>query len=141
MTRKVSVGHILIAVFSCVVLATIIGGVAIIGTPAEQRLIALDKIRVQDLDRLGREIRRYQTRNGGLPESLADISVEWIAYKSDPVTGEPYTYRVTGERSFQLCAVFARRLDKPVRRNSHLLYQVHEEGFHCFDRNIERKAR
>ncbi len=139
--RKVSVGHILIAAFCCIALAAVVGGIVIIGTPAEQRLIALDKKRVQDLDRLGRQIRRYQTSNGTLPERLADISVEWVAHTSDPVSGEPYTYRTTGERSFQLCAVFARRLDEPVARYSHLLFQVHEQGFHCFDQIIEHKTR
>jgi hypothetical protein len=138
---KVSVGRILIAAFGCIALASIIGGIAVIGTPAERRLIELDKKRVHDLNRLANEVRSYHTRNGDLPERLAGISYEWVAHVRDPVTGDPYTYRVTGERSFQLCGVFARKFDKPVRRNSYLKFQVHEQGFHCFDQIIEHKKR
>ena len=138
--RKTSVGYLIIAAFGCVALASIIGGVALVGTPAEQRLIALDKKRVGDLNRLGNAVRRYQTRNGDLPENLAEISAEWVAHIGDPVTGEPYTYRVTGERTFQLCAVFARRLGEPVSRYSHLVFRAHEQGFHCFEQVIERRA-
>ena len=111
--QKVTVGRVLIAVFGCIALAAIVGGIAIIGTPAERRLIELDKKRVEDLNQLRRAVRGYHDRNSVLPKSLADISSEWVAYTCDPVTDEPYAYRVTGDRSFQLCGVFARKRDKP----------------------------
>jgi len=138
--RKVSVGHILIAAFSCVVLATIIGGIVIIGTPAEQRLIALDKKRVSDLNQIARKVRDHQAKNGILPASLSDIPNEWVSHAADPETGEPYTYRVTGERSFQLCAVFARKDNEHRKQPTYLRFKTHGQGFHCFDRKIEGKA-
>ncbi len=138
---KVSIGYLIIAAFGCVALASIIGGVVLIGTPAEQRLVALDKKRVGDLNRLGNAVRRYQTRNGDLPESLAVISDEWVAHISDPVTGDPYTYRVTGERSFQLCGVFAQNADTSQKRVSYGRFKAHGQGLYCFDQIVERKTR
>ena len=135
--NKTSFGYLMIAAFVCVALAAVVGGIALTGLPAEQRLIALDKKRVGDLRWLELAVRRYQTRNGVLPASLAVISAERVAHLSDPVTEEPYTYRVTGERSFQLCAIFARRNDKTSRYP----FKAHEQGFHCFDHEIERKAK
>ena len=134
---KYPIGYLVIAAFVCVALASIIGGVALIGTPAEQRLIALDKKRVGDLRRLDNAVRSYHRRNGNLPESLAAISADWVAHIADPVTRETYTYRVTGERSYQICAVFARADDEPVPYR----FKAHAKGFHCFDQKVEPKAR
>ena len=133
---KTSFGFFIIAAFGCVALASIVGGIALTGSPGEQRLIALDKKRVSHLHQLNNAVRRYQTRNGDLPESLAVISAERVVHLSDPVSGDPYTYRVSGERSFQVCAIFARRNDEPFRYP----FKAHEKGFHCFDHVIERKA-
>lgn len=77
---KTSFGYLIIAAFVCVALAAVVGGIALTGLPAEQRLIALDKKRVGDLRWLELAVRRYQTRNGVLPASLAVISAERVAH-------------------------------------------------------------
>ena len=138
---KTSFGLLIIAAFGCVALASIVGGIVLVGSPGEQRLIALDKKRVGDLRWLELAVRRYQTRNGALPASLAVISADQVTHINDPVTGEPYTYRVTGEQSFQVCAVFDRRNDEAQKRHPQIRFNAHEKGFHCFDHAIERKAK
>lgn len=138
---NVSIGYILVAAFVCVALASIIGGVVLVGTPAEQRLKALDNKRVHHLNLIARKVRDHQTKHGRLPESLADISDEWVSQVADPETGEPYTYRVTGERSFQLCAVFVRKDNKPRKPVTYFRFKMHEQGLHCFDRKVVPRDR
>lgn len=103
-------------------------------------MVALDLKRVGDLNRIGGEVRNYWHRTERLPATLSDMSKEWVAELADPVTGQPYSYKVTGERSFQLCAVFARKDGEPRKNVTYYRFKTHEKGFHCFDQTVVRKA-
>ncbi|MBV8344782.1 MAG: hypothetical protein JO190_07285 [Candidatus Eremiobacteraeota bacterium] len=91
--------------FGAVAFATVLAGVALafsfLGTPAHQRLISLDDVRVWHLQRTASQLHdRYP--NGGLPARLP----EDLALK-DPTTEQTFEYhRVDAER-YVICAVFA----------------------------------
>ena len=56
----------------------------------------------------------------------------------DPATAEPYEYRTTGEKSYELCAFFDREDERPEERSrSELLasserFWTHDSGRVCF---------
>ena len=136
-----------IAVATVVVL-TIVGGFLVIGSPATQRDYRLDEQRVGALSEIQwRIVDRYQA-SGTLPEQLTDIddAIGGYSVPDDPETGEPYTYRVTGALSFELCATFAR--ETPEGRGDMYMgapeYQFdnwrHGAGDVCFARTIDPDA-
>lgn len=131
------------------VVAAVVLGLVAVGSPGRARERGLDVARVDNLRAIVHGIDVYWERNGSLPRSLdalvgeRDIDVPLI---SDPQTGEPYSFRVTGEKGYQLCATFS--LDAPDDRASLRVYPYrerfwrHAAGSHCFDLEaIEPDAR
>lgn len=93
-----------------VVLASIIGGFAIIGSPATQRDLRLDRERVQDLDMIQYQILSYWQKTDELPENLSALNDPLFGFivPEDPETGESYEYHALSNLSFELCAIFAK---------------------------------
>jgi hypothetical protein len=133
------------------VLATIAAAVAVIaglitlGLPSHARERRLDGMRVDDLVQLSNSLDAYWSKHTSLPlvlDSLvSDRQTDRIP--SDPATKLPYTYLVSGERSYRLCATFAQPSDttdyrfapsyagsKPTRS------WRHGAGESCFDLTV-----
>ncbi|TSC78606.1 MAG: hypothetical protein G01um101425_1008 [Candidatus Peregrinibacteria bacterium Gr01-1014_25] len=124
-----------------VVLAALIWGFVLAGSPGAERVRKFDERRVEDLRMLRDEIVRIAhdgrwpdertvrlTRQ--LPATLEDVQ-EQAQYQRpsivDPETGEPYTYRIVDRTRFELCAVFATPRDWDVD-----IVWNHPVGEHCF---------
>lgn len=99
-----------------VMAGAIITSFFIIGTPAERRAKNFDNIRVERLSSVQSAIQDYYGFKGGpghqvLPSTfdqlIADSSI-YIAPDGliDPVSKERFEYRVTGAKTYQLCASF-----------------------------------
>jgi hypothetical protein len=90
--------------------ATIIAGFFIVGSPMKARDIRLDMQRVSDLQSIQSQVVTYYQQTGELPESLETLAdpLSYYTVPVDPLTEEPYTYRVTDTFAFELCATFAR---------------------------------
>jgi len=128
---------LIVIIVSAIVLAAVVVGVVLLDSPAQERLRRLDERRVDDLHRLAYGVDIYWTREGHLPASLAELSeAERIVRDlADPATGQPYGYRMLGEVTFELCAVFARDsgtdgrdIDIPDRS-----FWLHGPGRQCFE--------
>jgi hypothetical protein len=100
------------------------------GLPAEQRDLRLDEKRLADLALLVQVIDRKWRDTGQLPVSLEELAdgQRLSRLPRDPLSGEPYAYRVTGERSYQLCALFDRASEQ--RETDDFWY--HGAGGQCF---------
>jgi len=135
---------------SSVVLASIILGFFIIGTPAVQRARRFDEQRVSDLQSLQGEIVNYWSQKDVLPQNLNNLEDNISGYivPKDPQKGESYEYRVIGDLTFELCATFERSssdfgaVSVPVDPYSYrgISFQqnwTHEEGRICFERTID----
>ena len=127
------------------VLATIIAGFFIIGTPQELRKMKQDDRRVQDLQNLQWQIVNYWQQKETLPTSLEQLldPISGATIPVDPVTGESYTYERTGNQAFKLCATFAAEgkatnpsIAKPIDMSMDENWQ-HGVGEKCFDRTID----
>lgn len=120
-----------------VVVATIAWGFFLVGSPSTRRLERLDEQRLDDLRTIAREIQTMVedpndkgTLKETLPKTLDEAAqrarVERLNL-SDPETGEVYTYRATGETTYELCATFTHPRDSDAS-----VFWNHPAGKHCF---------
>ncbi len=131
-----------------VVVAVVLGLVAV-GSPGTARERGLDVARVSNLRDIVRGVDIYWERNGALPASLEALSGERdinIVSIVDAETREPYAFRATAEKAYELCATFS--LAAPTDQTSLRTYPYrerfwrHPAGYHCFDLEaIEPDAR
>ncbi|MBU1036855.1 hypothetical protein KKF32_02355 [Patescibacteria group bacterium] len=146
---KSKIPKILVWIVSVVVLASIIMGFYIIGTPADQRDRRFDDQRVENLQMLQGEIVNFWIQKESLPEKLNQLedSISGFAVPVDPKSGQPYEYNVTDPLSFELCATFNSSsqdfssLAKGTRPfspyDSFQQNWEHEAGQTCFTRTID----
>ncbi len=91
------------------VLVSIVGGFAVIGSPMTAREKRFDATRASDLYSLQSQVTSYWQQKAALPKTLEDLKAfSYVSSLNDPETGAPYEYKITGGRSFELCAVFDR---------------------------------
>jgi hypothetical protein len=137
---------------SLVVLIAIISGFMVIGSPAEQRKIKNDNVRIDNLRSLQYEVLDYWQRTEQLPQSLEvlDDPLRYTVIENDPVTNEQYEYSKKDDLLFELCADFetaSKDFDKnyAVRQPSSIHTKgfleenqdwQHDEGRTCFERTI-----
>ncbi len=139
------------------VLATIVAGFFIIGTPQEIRREKQDDIRLQDLQNIQWQVVNYWQQKESLPENLEDLKDPisgWIM-PTDPKTDEPYVYKRNGALTFSLCATFEAEggqerygyageysMAKPVSDPTATGTPIEDNWAHgagevCFDRTID----
>ncbi|MDA1334773.1 MAG: DUF5671 domain-containing protein [bacterium] len=128
-----------------IVSLTLIWGFWMVGLPQSQRERRFDQQRVNDLSNIQDQIVRYWQQKGEVPESLNNLvdDIRGIELPVDPVTQEPYIYRVLGENSFELCAEFKiSTINDQLPRIAQTNYGVqtnwdHNAGGVCFKRAID----
>ncbi len=112
--------------------AIVLGGVAlafsVIGSPAHERSLALDRKRMEDVRTLSSRIdEAYDESGQRLPAVAPDSELR------DPVTGKPYEYRRLGARHYQLCANFALTSEKvDARLETGVWEWPHRAGRTCY---------
>lgn len=131
-----SPGRWLLVAAGVVAIATIAAAIAVMGTPSAQRQVKLDDRRTGDLQGIAYAVDRYRKQRGELPPDLATLADQpgrRLAI-ADPVSGTPYTYEITGARSFRLCAVFTTDTAETFSANRWPSEWSHGAGRQCFDR-------
>lgn len=130
------------------VVATIVAGFFIIGSPADQRALRIDQQRVSDLQSIQSQIVYHWQQKGALPGTLADLndSLSYFTVPVDPETSEPYTYKRNSPLDFALCADFTTASPAALNgRTPAVPAEVgvkgdkweHGAGTVCFDRSID----
>jgi len=127
-----------------VVLAAVVFGFFVAGTPADRRLVRFDERRANDLSVIQSQVISYWQNKDALPPSLAELSNDILNFSIpvDPKTGEAYEYRVLGPLSFELCAVFETESEDNNSRAVPMIYPTPETWQHgvgrtCFERTID----
>ena len=133
------------------VIASVVLGFFLIGSPAKRRAVRFDERRAQDLQSLQYEVVNYWQQKEKLPESLDALRDDLRGYvpPRDPETDAVYAYQVMGARAFELCATFATEAQGigipngprpvgmyPKARGFEESWQ-HEVGKTCFTRTID----
>ena len=131
------------------ILASIVSGFFIIGTPWQAREYRLDEQRINDLQMLQSEITGYFQQKRVVPTSLSQLSdpLLYFTVPTDPKTGEPYEYTKTSNLGFELCATFnsTSRDSATMARTAPIMMGgkgvadswQHEAGRVCFQRSID----
>ncbi|MDD4319853.1 MAG: DUF5671 domain-containing protein [Candidatus Peribacteraceae bacterium] len=130
---------------AAVVLASVVAGFFIVGSPFYQRQLRLDSRRIEHLSGIQGQIIDYWRTKEQLPAALGDLQndISGFVPPTDPVTGDAYEYRSTGRLTFELCATFETASPERQDRN-YPRYEAagqenwkHGEGRSCFSRTID----
>lgn len=143
-------------IFGKVVIVVVAVSVAcsflIIGSPLKSRQRSNDQIRVSNLSEIQGHVIGYWQAKGALPDNLDQLNdpTRYVSVPVDPITKQPYVYRVKGDLSFELCANFETSNNyqsSPAEPVSIAPYTVprmppdnnwsHGEGESCFARMID----
>jgi len=131
------------------VLAVIIAGFAITGSPATQRAMRFDGQRVNDLSNIQYQITNYWQRTGKLPVSLQAMNdpISNFSVPTDPESHVAYEFTTKSINSFELCATFD--MVSAAGQNTSPTYAMpasqndswnHAAGHVCFERTINPVA-
>jgi hypothetical protein len=120
----VIVGAVLVVAFS------VASGVQMLRSPFGERPPSDDDRRIDDLVAVTRAIEEFVADGGKLPGELDDLTPKLVrrSRTRDPDSEDPYEYRVTGPRAFELCAEFDEEESSPDAGER----WRHDEGRQCF---------
>ncbi|MBI5705757.1 MAG: hypothetical protein HZC36_02085 [Armatimonadetes bacterium] len=123
------------------VLAAIIAGLWVVGSPSQARMEKADERRVEDLQQLVQVARGYFVNHHTLPRDQAKLYAEassgYGGQMADPVTGKQYGYRVKDSATFELSAEFETDRSKDERPRYYgysgdLPFWRHKKGLQWF---------
>ena len=106
--------------------------------PSDNRARSLDRERVEGMEQTQDAIRKYFRLNHALPadlkvldsQKIAALQVNW----QDPETNQPLEYQIISEKSYRLCARFARSSEGQNFRG--YACTKHSIGRDCFEYNV-----
>ncbi|MCX6703166.1 MAG: DUF5671 domain-containing protein [Candidatus Zambryskibacteria bacterium] len=102
--RKIS-----IIVASVCIVAAIVAGFMVLGSPRVQRLVKYDQTKISDLQNIASQVRYFYDTNKVLPQTLTEIA-QGNTYGggtyTDVQTSKPYVYKIINATTFEVCAVF-----------------------------------
>lgn len=124
------------------VLAAAVGGLLVLGSPAEERARRVDRRRVADLQGIKAATDLYWTRHARLPASLDDLTSEpgVRVGARDPASGEPYAFQPLDSARYEVCASFDRESGE-IRRDPDRDLWAHGSGRQCFRLEAEEIGR
>ena len=142
-------GKILLYIAGAIVVAAVIWGFSLVGSPAFNRKLSADRSRIDDLQGIQRGIEYHFEQHEKLPQSLQDLDqVRHRAMRGleDPMTKTPYEYKALDEFNYELCATFElTSKDAELERYRYTSYYVyswaHEVGRQCFKFEIPQSKR
>ena len=152
--EKTLIPKISATVTSVLIVAFVIIGFFIVGSPKSQRAVRMDNQRVSDLQSIQYQILNHWQQKEILPTNIEALKdpLYGVEMQKDPITGTAYEYVVTGELSFKLCATFSASSQMPGASYSTAPVMIdysgygrdmmneswfHDNGYTCFDRAID----
>ncbi|MDQ5949097.1 MAG: hypothetical protein QG589_223 [Patescibacteria group bacterium] len=140
LSRKIWLGIALVFV-----IASIIWGFVVIGSPRTQQLFKYDIQKISDLQNLDSQVQSYYYSKNTLPETMADITgMAYYLNAKDPQTGVSYVYEKVDVANYKLCAVFNKDSQDDV--NNKTMYiggynanWTHPAGQYCFPRTVDQQ--
>ncbi len=135
-------------IVALVVVAAIVYGIVIIGSPASQRAKMMDDQRVNDLSNIQNQIVYSQWENKGeVPATLEALKdpISGFTIPTDPETKQSYEYKMISKNSFELCATFKTVVSTTTDTTKPVMYPYTNENWQhgaertCFTRVIDEK--
>lgn len=128
-----------------VILASIVWGFSVLGSPRTQKLYKYDTAKVSDLQSIDQQIISYWQMKGILPSSLSDLvsSGNYFTAPMDQQTKKSYEYNKKADKNYSLCAEFNK-----ASNDTSKMYATpypygsgtwtHPAGRYCFERTIDK---
>ncbi|MFA5185466.1 MAG: hypothetical protein WC551_03185 [Patescibacteria group bacterium] len=143
---KITGLKIFAAIVTVFVVAVIVTAFVVVGSPSQERARRMDTQRSSDLQQLSWAVNNYYNQMKSLPASIDDLRKSPDVYVQsvvDPQTGKMYEYRITGERSYEVCATFETEQTgnnpnyaQPVMKGLPDLYFTHGIGRNCVPQTV-----
>ncbi len=126
-------GPVFLGAAVIVVIAAVVGGLFVLGSPAEERSRRIDARRVLELQGIMAATDLYWTRHSRVPASLDDLAAEpgVTISTADPATSEAYGYQPVDSVRYEVCASFELETGEISRDRSRDLW-AHGSGRQCF---------
>ena len=140
--------RLFVAIVILAVVAGIIGGLVISGSPSKERLRTLDRRRSDQISQLSNAIDSFYNNKGYLPGTVDTLQSDQATYGYlneallDPVTRLPYEYHITSSSTFELCGTFDTDTSEPQSRvdlepsNPQMYSAWHPAGRACFPHTV-----
>lgn len=124
-----------------VTLLSIITGFSLGGSPQNERLYRLDNERVVHLQQIDDFVQTYWNAHNVLPQTLDQVNPPTSSFMIpvDPLTNQPYIYRIVNAQQFELCATFAKESREPESAYPSTNNWKHRQGYYCFQRTVTNK--
>lgn len=129
-----------------VILATIVWGFSVLGSPATQRQYKYDEQKVNGLSEINNQITNYYATKGLLPKTLSEVADgNYYVPQLDPQSQKSYEYEKTGNITYNLCAEFNKASNEEEKMTApRLSYPQyggviswnHPAGHYCFNETI-----
>jgi len=131
----------LFAVLSTIaMIAAVVVGLIVIGSPGEFRMRRFDERRETDLSSISGAVRTYRLTHESLPQQLGDLQSAITHSLKDPV-GRPYEYAIKDEFSYELCAEFDTTTDTLTATRFSSVFEKHGSGRQCFAQEARPPAK
>jgi len=131
---------VLLAVVTAVVVAVIVWGFFLTGTPRQARRFALDQKRIEDISDFSDELYQAWKKHHEPPPSSLDEYMEAHPLADgllDPVTKKAYGYRSLGEGKYEMCATFDAAVGDEGEYGAPW---AHPAGDYCFRFDVKRSG-
>jgi len=131
---KLSPGSVLLGAAVTVVIAAVVAGLLVLGSPTDERVRRVDDRRVEDLQGIMAATDLYWTRHALLPASLDELTAEPGVRIStgDPASSETYGYQPLDSVRYEVCATFEGESGEIARDREKDLW-AHGAGRQCFE--------
>jgi hypothetical protein len=147
--------EVILGIVVTVVIAAVVWGLYVIGSPEKARMRRFDDLRLQHMQQLQSEILSYWQAKEKLPATLSELKddLRGVTVPADPETDAAYEYQKKGDEAFSLCADFALSSEERRLYDKEMSYPMygpygpyvreqnweHGSGRHCFDRTIDKE--
>lgn len=130
---NLSSGSAFIGVAVTAVIAAVVAGLFVLGSPTEESARRIDNRRVTDLQGVMAATDLYWTRHSRLPSSLDDLTAEpGVRINTvDPGSSVAYGYQPLDSLRYEVCASFERESDQ-ISRDRRTDLWAHGPGPQCF---------
>jgi hypothetical protein len=152
---KPTVPQVLATAVSVMVVAAVVTGFLVAGSPALERARRMDEQRVAALSQIADAVGMYVDAHEKVPATLEELegaAVQglgvWLPKLTDPTTNERYRYEATGDLTYRLCATFEADPRQPDRNQINQDYKLgghpdfteRTRGESCWDVNLKERA-
>lgn len=129
------------------VITAVIAGFWLLGSPNKQRLMALDRQRLNELQQIASEMtseygfKPAADETVSLPDSLESLNIRSDRLL-DPESQEPYVYRRLSDSTYELCATFAIDSSEVPRQNfgyDNRERWAYSKGQQCFEFEVSKR--